>query len=295
MSSLTINDSDELAAIEYHGVAGSTSDCLYAVERILHFGDWAKHALILTSEQPKIREHALLLTNEIGDQIAVKSGFASGYGGEGPVGFSIALGLFEFHKCKLEEKLVERAFLERLDASALTRDDLERLENVGTVRPRRLYDYIQDAHYPLKSKNNLWNDRRAFLPLAIIDPRLSDFALTFWDNPDIALMQGHRRLETIVKQRIELPEQEAARVFGAKLYSRAFAGDDSKLNWPNLSDGEKQGRVQLFVGTVQAHRNSRAHRERAECGHEQLSEFLLLNHLYRLEALAKSTADDEES
>jgi hypothetical protein len=46
--------------------------------------------------------------------------------------------------------------------------------------------------------------------------------------------------------------------------------------------------MQLFTGTFAAHRNPRAHREPKERAAIALREFLLLNHLYILEAQAIS-------
>lgn len=71
---------------------------------------------------------------------------------------------------------------------------------------------------------------------------------------------------------------------GAKLFASAFGGDSPKLTWPDIDPGERQGRANLFIGSVTAHRNVRAHREAIEASRsDELSEFLLLNHLYRLE------------
>ena len=61
--------------------------------------------------------------DRIGDQAAVKSGFASGYGGEGPAALSYALQLLEAHGVELEEVEVSADLIERLDDSALTVDN----------------------------------------------------------------------------------------------------------------------------------------------------------------------------
>src|SRR5438132_8533677 len=81
------SDGIEYAGIEYLGIAGSSQDCQEAVIRRVQYGERIHQARILSSA----RTHCLLLANEIGDQAAVKSGFASGYGGEGPAALSYAL------------------------------------------------------------------------------------------------------------------------------------------------------------------------------------------------------------
>jgi hypothetical protein len=71
---------------------------------------------------------------------------------------------------------------------------------------------------------------------------------------------------------------------GAKLFSAAFLGDDPLLKWQVDDEAEQKGRANLFTGAFMAFRNPRAHRIQSDNSHEQLSEFLLLNQLFRLEA-----------
>ncbi len=80
---------DDLAGIQYAGEPGDTNECVDAVVRLVQCNSHVSRARILTSE----RNHCLLLTVCPGDAIAIKSGFGSGYGGEGPAGFSQALSL----------------------------------------------------------------------------------------------------------------------------------------------------------------------------------------------------------
>jgi hypothetical protein len=87
--------SGELAGIEYVGLPGISEECQNAVLRLLQFGDKITHARILSSSG----DHCLLLTVHVGDIVAVKSGFASGYLGEGPRTFSYVLEVLEAHWC----------------------------------------------------------------------------------------------------------------------------------------------------------------------------------------------------
>ncbi|HZY73145.1 MAG TPA: hypothetical protein VFE22_08575, partial [Edaphobacter sp.] len=68
------------AAIEYAGIGGASKNCQDAVFRFIQYGDRITRVAIVSCS----RDHCLLLTREGGDQVAIKSGFASGYGGEGP-------------------------------------------------------------------------------------------------------------------------------------------------------------------------------------------------------------------
>jgi hypothetical protein len=49
------------------------------------------------------------------------------------------------------------------------------------------------------------------------------------------------------------------------------------------NEGERNGRMNLFIGAYMAYRNPRAHRESKDRLGAALAEFLLLNHLYMME------------
>ncbi len=87
---------NQLAGIEYSGVPGASKECQDAVMRLLQYGDQITRVRILSCS----KEHCLLLTVNVGDLIAIKSGFTSGYIGEGPTAFSCVLQLLDAHKAQ---------------------------------------------------------------------------------------------------------------------------------------------------------------------------------------------------
>lgn len=226
--------------------------------------------------------HSLLLTVDETDRIAVKSGFASGYGGEGPKALGRVLRLLLSHKIDVDEINVEQALMDRLDASALTEKDMDKIASARTVRPMRLYDYMYDVGISFQGKGDQWDSFPPVMPFAIIDKRIEDLALRFHSEPNDTLLQGYRRLEDTIRRRITSEEH------GAKLFSQAFQGEGAKLAWKDVQPSEVVGRVNLFTGAYMAHRNPRAHRETSTSIHSLLSEFLLLNHLFDLERAASA-------
>lgn len=261
-----------LAGMQYLGLSGLSQECQDAVMRLLQYGDRITHARILTCSN----EHCLLLTVNVGDLIAVKSGFGSGYQGAGSRTFSFVLQLLEAHGADIEEYEVCHDLIERLDMSALTTADIADLETARPVRPSRWYDYVFEEHWEQKESGVLWKEFKPVIPYAIIDSRITDLAIRFWDGPDDCLLTGYRRLEDIVRERTGLDEH------GAKLFSQAFQVATAKLVWKDLDSGEQDGRASLFTAAYKAYRNPRAHRELERHPNEQLAEFLLLNHLYLL-------------
>lgn len=262
-----------LAGIEYHGSAGISAHCKRAVQRLIQCREDISSVRILSCQGA----HALLLVLGEHSVIAVKSGFASGYSGEGPRTLAEVLDLLSFHAVDIEEVEVPASLLERVNASALTNDDLAWIGAAAPIRPQRWHDYC----YGLRSDRTTpdpWHDFPAVLPLAHIDHRLADLAREFDERPDGALLTAYKRLEDVVRMRTKLDEH------GTRLFSQAFARDSGPLCWSQLDGAEHQGRLHLFVGTYMAFRNARAHRELKEAPATQRGEFLLINELFRLES-----------
>lgn len=275
---------DDSAGIQYAGEAGSSQDCQDAVVRLLQHGDEITAARILTYG----KFHSLLLTISVGDLVAVKSGFASGYVGEGPTRFSYVLQLLHTLGVEIEECEVSKAVIDRLDRSSLRASDLNRIRGARPIRPTRWRDYVRGRHRERAQNGTLWDEFPVVVPFAIVDPRLFDLAISFGEEPDARLLDAYRRLEDIVRKRTGIDEH------GAKLFSQAFLGQTSKLHWPDADAGQQVGRAQLFTGTFGAFRNRRAHHELDQYGDAQLAEFLLLNQLFRLEREAVERPAGEE-
>lgn len=261
--------------IQYAGMPGISKSCVDAVMRLIQYGDEVSEAHILSHANT----HCLLLKVNGYEVIAVKSGFSSGYGGEGPRSFSLVLELLRRRGVEIDEYEVGQGILDRIDASALTESDVKRLGAMEPVRPTRWYDYLFDESR-MKNAPPVWHHLPPVMPYSIIDPRLLDLANGFFEDPDQRLMTGYRRLEDTVRKRTGIDQH------GQKLFAQAFHVDKPKLSWPGTDGGELNGRVNLFTGAWMAYRNPRAHREPDEHEDGYLGEFLLLNQLFVLEGQA---------
>ncbi len=267
------NKKNPLAGIEYSGLPEISQECQDAVMRLLQYGDRITRARILSCSNT----HCLLLTVNAGDLVAVKSGFGSGYRGEGAHTFSYVLQLLDAHGADIEEYEVDDDVIERLDSSSLTKSDIDKLDVAHPVRPTRWHDYVFEDHWESEKSGELWEEFHPVIPFAIIDSRIINLAISFWEGPDDRLLIGYRRLEDIVRKRTGVDEH------GAKLFSQAFVGPTAKLGWKDLDGSEQTGRGSLFTAAYMAYRNRRAHGELKDRANDQLAEFLLLNHLYLLE------------
>ncbi|MHA3083479.1 TIGR02391 family protein [Acinetobacter sp. ANC 5383] len=265
--------------IEYLGEKGITQRCLVSLGNLIQTNSNLTHALLLTNNQ----NHALIVKDIFDSYFVIRSGFASGYSGEGAKGLATALCLLEKHQIETEEILVSSKILNKLNHSSLSDVDIDSLFHQEIVRPIRLHDYI----YPFRTEVlEVYNSKRYYpleIPYSIIDDRIFDLALLFKQDADSALSKAYKRLEDIVRERTGLNEHSI------KLFSQAFQGENALLTWKVPDNAEIKGRVNLFTGTYMAFRNARAHREKDENLIHQYREFLLINELYLLETEAISS------
>lgn len=85
--------------LEYIGEAGITQTCLISLCNLIQVYPDLNYALLLTNQQT----HAFILRNSIDSYYIIRSGFSSGYPGEGPKGLATALSLLKNIKLKLKK------------------------------------------------------------------------------------------------------------------------------------------------------------------------------------------------
>lgn len=274
--------SDDLAGIQYLGLDGITQSCLTALTSLFGREERLTAADLITCEQT----HGLLIWTEFDEVIAIKPGFASGYGGEGPRGLAMALSLLQRHRVEIDEYVVDTLFMARLSASCLLLKDIDHLEQAEPLRPRRWYDYIYEyEHLVENGRDMLAPGYSISIPFGLVDHRIMDLAVEFRTNPDGSIISAFRRLEDVFRTRTGLAGE------GTRLFGNAFAGDNPVLRWDVPDVGECRGRAQLFSAAFMAFRNARVHRELHLNMESALREFLLVNELFRLESEAMTESE----
>jgi hypothetical protein len=274
----------ELAGIQYVGLNGITQSCVSAIaQQLSNMSEMIHRAALLTCSS----YHGFLLFTEYNSAIAVKAGFASGYGGEGPRGLATSLMLLRQRNIEIEEYVVNKDFFERLEYSCLLQSDVDSIKHGNPVRPRRWYDYIhpyegKDEH---EEQLELSQHYPSLMPFGIIDRRIVDLAVEFRGNEDAAIIGAFRRLEEHLRKRTGLTGE------GANLFSKIFVQEGCPLRWDVPEKAESKGRGSMFAAAYMAYRNARVHREVESEVDAALREFLLVNELYRLEAEAMTEAD----
>ena len=264
----------KFAGIQYLGDSGISEQCKKAVIKLIHFGDNISEVKILTAIRDKYScSHCLLIIDEFESVTAIKSGFTSGYNGEGPRILSYVLNLLREYTDKINEFSVSNNIISKIDDSCLTLNDMEKINSLKRVHPAVWYEYA----YNFRS-NNVYQDFPLEIPMALIDERLIDFAVRFPVNPDSEILNAYRLLESVIKDRTSLKDE-----VGLKLFAKAFQGDQSILYWDDIESGEHKGRGLLFNSIFQAYRNKRGHQNPEHNLKDDLREFLLVNELFHLE------------
>ncbi|MGE8550999.1 MAG: TIGR02391 family protein, partial [Acinetobacter calcoaceticus] len=177
--------------VEYWGNQGITQTCLMSLCNLIQTHSDLTYALLLTNEQT----HAFIIKDENESFYVIRSGFTSGYMGEGPRGLATALTLLKRHEIETEEILVSSKILRKANNSTLNDSEIGLLFKQEIIRPIRLHDYI----YPFtKEVSETQKSKRYYpleLPYSILDDRIFDLALLFKHDPDSALLKAYKRLE----------------------------------------------------------------------------------------------------
>ena len=158
----------EPAEIEYHGFRGDSLACRDAVFRLVQYGTGITHAKILTSG----KSHCLLLSIDSRDRVAVKSGFASGYRGSGPMAFSKVLGVLHAVGAEIDEFDVDSDIIKRIDKTALTTGDIGNIDSSRAVRPQRWPEYVLEEHWTDHKIDAQWHCLPCVIPFAAVDGRI---------------------------------------------------------------------------------------------------------------------------
>jgi hypothetical protein len=175
-----------LAGIQYMGLARGARSCRDAVMRLLQGGVRVAKARIITAGD----EHALILTVDDADTIAIKTGLNAS--GESRGLRAQTLRLLRTHGAEIDEFEVDPSYLRRIEVSALTRQDLEDLDDALPLRPVRWTAYLDDADTEGVALPHS-------LPLGLVDGRLMDLALRFQEAPERSVAGAAKRVEAVAR------------------------------------------------------------------------------------------------
>lgn len=260
--------------IQYLGTP-YTQDCLEAIGFILQTQTYIEKALLLSCNQA----HAYLIKSHRNTYI-IRSGFSSGYFGEGPKGLASSLQLLLKHNIAVEEINISEKLMKKVNHSSLSDADIKIMLTTRVVRPTNIYEYIYAIYKT--TEYQVTNDRYypTELPYHLIDSRILDLALKFNDDPNRSIFNAFIRLENIVQTRINSDKHSSA------LFEYAFCSENPPLICKSEDKRASQATGRIFPNIYKAFRNEHAHNEVSKSLKTLIREFLLINELYILESEA---------
>lgn len=159
------NHDEPLRRVQYLGASGYTHECLLAVDAILNSGCLPKRAIIvstLPSANNRTQDHLFVFQDWGYRPITViSSGFASGYPGEGPRGFSLAICLIREKGIRVWGTDLDDADFRKIDRGEvqysddpLFKDVLLRSEEYSWPWP----GWTGEAHEQMLESGLLWQE-----------------------------------------------------------------------------------------------------------------------------------------
>jgi hypothetical protein len=156
---------DNPLRIQYLGESGYPPLCLLAIDAILQDGCLPEKATIVSTPPPpweggRRQEHLFLFWNWWHfPLIIVPNGFSSGYSGEGPKAFSLAICMIRSKKIPLEGIFVTRSQFGNINEGRLGSIDapiLQKIKTRGELLPFPFPDWVSDEDEQLLERGQLW-------------------------------------------------------------------------------------------------------------------------------------------
>lgn len=268
---------------------GNTQDALDALTEVLQSDPPVVGCVFVTAGDREGGQHLLVMITEdekFPRPVVIRSGFTSGYGGEGPVGTSLAITLLDDLNIRPLSVVVDSSLFERIDQGTATYEELRGLWDhslAGWKRGKDVSHYVLERDFDRSEKHQSW--RRSVAPrltYSLVSPDLFDLIPQFERNPREALIAGFRRLESEIRAALQRVGVETTDRAAVQLIRLAF-GKDGRLRWADVpaDSSEHLGRVEMLAGAFQALRNKRAHEEDDASDHvENIQDFYVLSRVY---------------
>ncbi len=152
---------DNVLKVQYLGQKGYTYTCLLAMDAILNSGIIPEEATIVSLAYGENQEEHLFLLWNCGHipLIIVPSGFASGYPGEGPKGFSLAICMLREKNIPLKCNFVDESQFELLNTGKITNPAHSLLINIKAGSEKATFpwpSWVSNQDEELLKRGQLW-------------------------------------------------------------------------------------------------------------------------------------------
>jgi hypothetical protein len=218
------------------GISGHPRQCLYAVEAILDSNSLPEKATIVTymkDRQNLQEEHLLLFWNWCNVPLTiVRNGFASGYTGDGPRSFSLAVCMIRSKAIPIEGIDASEKEFRLLDEGKLTPGLYKKLkvESEPLTWPWPLWVY--EEHEKLLEQEDLWNNLGWTRTKGDIEKALDSihgYHPLVWRKLKLATQQSKESTEIEEGQQVGILLRDAWIEFAQKLFAEKNTDDSANI------------------------------------------------------------------
>ena len=268
--------------VQYMGIPGISEQCLLAVDTIVNSQRLPERASLVThKELPRSSkaEHLFLFWgwNHV-PLTVVHSGFASGYGGEGPRTFSMALCMIRDKAVPINELRVHKGLFNAIEERRPTQVMLDQLRVQGEPMEQWIGVYVWEEHEQMVQDRTFWPMwHRPNLAFDFLDPELAERCQSLFPaKVEAAVREAFLVVEARLRDVMEASIEEGEAPTGMALISEALRPNGGILTDESLPPSEREGLHHLFRGAFQYVRNPRAHRFVDEKDPQRAIEFVYL-------------------
>ena len=273
--------------VQYLGQSGITASCLEGIllfiEGAERFGpeDRNNKAYLVTHGN----QHLFILPSWYVGYTVIRSGFRSGYSGEGPCGFSLAITALSLYRHIIREIIVSHSTLEKINRGKLATQGIDKLigSQSGNASVSR---YVWPQHSEIKSKQVLHELLTDYLredlrfTVSRLHEDLAKAIQPVLDAPiEDVLRRGFIFLENSIKELAGVTNQQTS---GVKLMEELFSKVDARISY-SCNPSEQKACRRLFQGAFGLFRNQTAHNLTTSIRSEdQIRVLHFLDLLYRI-------------
>ncbi len=250
--------------VQYIGMPGKSPTCLWAVDAIVNSENPPRKASVVTCMKDRCDSHGEHLFlfwdwNRV-PLTVVHSGFTSGYPGEGPRSFSIALSMIKDRAIPTNDIILGESEFYAIENRRLTPQLIELLRTADDS-PTSWID-VAPIHWEQVEKQTFWETHHD--PKMIfdhIDPEISNQCRNLYSqDPESAVARAFVVVEERLRALVGKSTGDVPDLTGIALITKALHVDNGVLSDSSLTRSEREGMFLLFRGAYQFVRNPRAHR-----------------------------------
>ena len=288
--------------VQYMGMPGISEPCLLAVDTIVNSQRPPERASLVTyKELPRSggAVHLFLFWdwNEV-PLTVVHSGFASGYGGEGPRTFSMALCMIRDKAIPMNVLHVREDLFNAIEERRPTPEMLDQLGVQGEPIEQWIWSYVWEEHERMVEERRFWPKwHQPNLVFDFLDPELAERCGTLYPaNMQAAIQLAYLVVEERLRSLISAPDDYEDISTGNRLIVKALHHETGELTDRSLPRSEREGLFLMFKGAYMYVRNSRSHRFVDENDPQRAIEFIYLaDLLLRCLPTARRAAEPQQS